>query len=122
MKTKLNNAITLWQYSHGISEWEKALALLLVLITVICLGVSTNASAVSLVTEHELYSRVFTVVDTNGDIVYIEDCTGNIFSFYGGDDWYVGDKCSCVMDNNCTASIKDDIVLSAHYERIDLLP
>ena len=95
---------------------KKLIALILVL-------ACTLAIADSFAEVHELYSAVMKVVelDFDEDVVYVENWAGHVYSFYGVEDWYVGDYCSMVMDNNYTSDITDDTILSVRYERIDLL-
>ena len=123
MKAKIVRGMYTWGTKNEISDWEKFIAILLVALTIITMGVSANASAVHFVADHEVYSSVMKVaeLDVNNNTVYVENWNGDVYSFYGVEDWYVGDYCSLVMDNNCTAEINDDKILSVRYERIDLL-
>ena len=42
----------------------------------------------------------------------IEDFNGNIWIFEGIEDWFIGDICAMMMDNNGTDIIYDDIIIS----------
>ena len=55
------------------------------------------------VNDQELYAETFVVtnVDYEKNIVKIED-SGNVFYFYGTEDWLEGDLVSCIMDTNGT--------------------
>lgn len=68
--------------------------------------------------DHEVYPLTAQVVelDRNADIVACADGTGNIWWFYGVEDWQVGDFASLLMDDNGTnKTIYDDIIIMAHY-------
>lgn len=55
-------------------------------------------------------------VDDSADIVTIEDCNGNIWEFFGAEDWMVGDICACIMyDNKTSSTIYDDEIYSTRY-------
>ena len=61
----------------------------------------------------EDYSRRVTVteLDKGTDIVTVEDEQGNLWEFYGVDDWHTGDKCELLMEDNGTREIQDDIIV-----------
>lgn len=65
----------------------------------------------------EKYPRTMTVteIDTASDTVILTDYVGHEWSFYGVEDWMVGDICSCIMDDNGTENITDDIIISTRY-------
>lgn len=63
---------------------------------------------------YALSGRVISLDRTN-DTVYFIDGANNVWSFTGCEDWEPGDVVSCLMDNNGTPSIKDDIILKAQY-------
>lgn len=60
-------------------------------------------------------TAVVTNVSQATDTVTIEDFNGNLWQFKGIEDWEVDDIASCVMDNQGTAEIKDDVIISARY-------
>lgn len=55
-------------------------------------------------------------INAEDDTVTIEYRNGNLWDFYGIEDWQVGDYCACLMDNNGTEIIYDDIICSTRYE------
>lgn len=57
-------------------------------------------------------------VDRSADVVTCEDYNGNLWEFYGCEDWYEGDLCNLVIFDNGTAEVTDDIIIRATYERI----
>lgn len=62
------------------------------------------------------------VVDDQTDAVTVENCNGQQFTFYAPRyDFFEGDGVSCIMADMGTASILDDAVISAVYDRYDLL-
>ena len=61
-------------------------------------------------------SGIVTRVDRKTDTVTFVDPSGNEWSFAGAEDWMIDDHIAAVMDDNGTASILDDIIVSVHYE------
>ena len=49
------------------------------------------------------------------DKVSVIDGDGEVFQFYGMEDWLVNDDCIMLMDNNGTSDIKDDIIVKTIY-------
>ena len=75
---------------------------------------------------NNFYSREFIIdnIVENGDecILYLRDCNGFIFEYETQtDDLYKNDIVSCVLYDNETDLIFDDIILNLRYERPDLL-
>ncbi len=68
--------------------------------------------------DNTLYAKSGTVtaIDRKNDSVTFTDHSGNEWMFAGAEDWMVGDHLAAVMDDNGTASILDDIIVSVHYE------
>ena len=61
-------------------------------------------------------------IDDQTDIVTVENCNGNQFAFEAPRyDFFEGDDVSCVMSDMGTPSILDDMVVSATYDRYDLI-
>lgn len=58
---------------------------------------------------------VVTETDTVNDVVTIEDYNGNLFQFEGVEDYEEGDIVSCIMYNNNTEDITDDVIISCRY-------
>lgn len=65
--------------------------------------------------QKHLYPLSTTVTKIENDTVTVEDSNGNLWDFYGVEDWQVGDGCSLLMDNNGTENIEDDIIISTQY-------
>lgn len=64
---------------------------------------------------YPLTVRVSTI-DREADVVKCVDGAGNVWEFYGVEDWQVGDFASLLMDNNgTTETIYDDVITMAHY-------
>ena len=62
-----------------------------------------------------LYPETGKVVEICNDVVTVETSTGNLFAFYGAEDWFVGDIVSMIMDSCGTHRVTDDIIIDAHY-------
>lgn len=56
-----------------------------------------------------------TDIDTNADTVSFIDAYGEQWTFYGSDDWMIGDGIAAVMDDNGTDTRIDDIIINARY-------
>ena len=61
------------------------------------------------------HTMVVTEIDTKSDLVTATDFTGHEWSFYGIEDWHIGDICSCIMNDNGTESVKDDVITNIKY-------
>ena len=92
----------------------------MIMAALVCLAVGSGFT-VGKVTERKqvknLYplSTVVTEINIKDDSVTVEDPNGNLWDFYGIEDWEVGDGCSLLMDNNGTENIEDDIIISTQY-------
>ena len=64
-----------------------------------------------------IYPETARIVELNydEDIVIVETFTGFLFSFYGCEDWSIGDCCSMIMSDNGTETMLDDQVIVAEY-------
>lgn len=54
-------------------------------------------------------------LSTGTDTVVVEDYNGNLWTFYGVEDWQEGDCVSLVMSDAGTEEIYDDEILSVRY-------
>jgi hypothetical protein len=54
-------------------------------------------------------------IDRAQDIVTVEDSVGNLWEFYGVEDWEIGDCASMVMDDMGTDRIYDDEIVNVRY-------
>ena len=86
---------------------RKILILILILATLLALVSACGKST--------LYPETGKVVEICNDTVSVETSTGNIFEFYGSEDWSIGDCVSMTMDSCGTPKVKDDMVVDAHY-------
>ena len=70
---------------------------------------------------HEYYPRAGIVdfIDRAQDEVYVVDGTGNLWTFYGVEDWEVGDGIAMIFDDAGTAGISDDIIVSARFSPLE---
>lgn len=65
-----------------------------------------------------LYPETGKVVEICNDVVTVETSTGNLFAFYGAEDWMVGDCISLIMDGCGTANVKDDVIITVKYSGV----
>ena len=74
----------------------------------------------------QLHQRAAVVVeiDRRADVVTVQDCVGYLWEFIGCDEWERGDGCNVLLYDaaNTPDDIRDDEIISVHYERFDLLP
>ena len=74
-----------------------------------------------------VYARatVITEIEWGEDgvnLITVEDCNGFQYSYWDdADDLLEGDIMSCIFDENGTEEVTDDIIVSARYDRPDLL-
>lgn len=63
------------------------------------------------------YPLTALVVETDeaADMVFVEDYAGNLWSFEGAEDWFVGDFASLLMNDMGTPLIFDDEIVSVRY-------
>ena len=54
-------------------------------------------------------------LDHENDVVVCEDFNGNLWEFYGCEDWQINDVASLLMNDNGTPTIYDDEIVSARY-------
>lgn len=69
------------------------------------------------ITENSFYALTVKVIDVDyeNDVVTCEDFNGNLWSFYGCEDW-AEDDCASLLMNDCgTPIIYDDEIVSAKY-------
>ena len=63
------------------------------------------------------YPTCGVVVEVNEEenLVTFQDFMGNQWSFKDTEDWYVNDICACIMNDNGTATVYDDVIISVQY-------
>lgn len=59
-------------------------------------------------------------IDKEADIVTCEDCNGNLWEFYGVEDWEVGDCASLLMESHGTKKIEDDTIEDVRFSAWEL--
>lgn len=64
------------------------------------------------------YPETARVVEIYDDTVVVETSTGNIFEFFGAEDWFVGDIASMIIDSCGTAEVNDDIIITVKYSGV----
>ena len=55
------------------------------------------------------------ILDEISDIVHFQDNSGRVWSFYGVEDWQVGDSIAAIMDSMESDEVKDDRVVKVRY-------
>lgn len=67
--------------------------------------------------EPEYYPAAAVVfeIDRESDTVFAEDYNGNVWAFYGAEDWVCGDVVSLMMCDMGTQTIYDDEIVSVRY-------
>lgn len=89
-------------------ERKRFLILILAILIVMC---SCGKSST-------LYPETAKVVEISADTVTVETSTGNLFEFYGSEDWFVGDCISLIMDGCGTAEVNDDVIIAVKYSGV----
>ena len=56
-----------------------------------------------------------TTIDRNRDMVTCVDGEGQVWQFFGAEDYLVGDLVSCEIDDKGTLGYSDDVILNHHY-------
>ena len=56
-------------------------------------------------------------LDHETDEVVCETETGNLYAFYGIEDWEINDRCILLMDDMGTENIEDDEIIRTYYRR-----
>lgn len=95
----------------------------IVLVSVIAVLTIINFYKVnSIVKESNFYPMTAKIIeiDRMEDIVTVEDSTGNVWEFYGVEDFEKGDCVSMIMNNKDTESIFDDEIINVKYSAWDL--
>lgn len=66
----------------------------------------------------ELYAKSGTVTKVNefNNTVSFVDSMGEEWIFEDCEDWEIGDHVACIMSNNATEIIYDDIIINVRYE------
>ena len=89
---------------------NKLLILILAIVIIACTCSCGKSST--------LYPETAKVVEICNDEVVVETYTGNLFAFYGAEDWFVDDTVSMIMDSCGTANVKDDVVVTVKYSGV----
>lgn len=75
----------------------------------------TQATEETTTGNHYALTAIVIKVDTDNDLVTVEDSVGYCWQFYGVEDWQEGDCASLLMWDNGTESVIDDEIYSARY-------
>ena len=88
--------------------------LIVTLIILICALFFVAAVSQPVARTYAATGRVM-AISTGTDTVIVEDYNGNLWAFYGVEDWQEGDCVSLVMSDAGTEEIYDDEILSVRY-------
>lgn len=99
---------------------KKIIAIIFVIISIAMLFTAcktvTTEETTDIRIDYTLSTKVFEL-DEENDVVTVEDENGNLWDFYGCEDWLINDNCILLMNNNNTSNIYDDIIIRAIYTR-----
>lgn len=90
---------------------KKLMILILAIVIIACATCSCGKSST-------LYPETGKVVEICNNTVSVETYTGNLFAFYGAEDWMVDDTVSMIMDSCGTAEVNDDIIITVKYSGV----
>ena len=68
---------------------------------------------------HKMYAMTTVVVEYENDMLFCEDFNGNVWTILveeESEDWFIGDICSMIMNDNGTPIIYDDTIVSYKYD------
>ena len=91
-----------------------ALMVLELLVAGVAMGCAASAKGETI---EDVYAITTVVVELNhrNDTVTCQDFNGNLWVFYGVEDWLVGDVATLIMWNAETDTIYDDEIVHAYY-------
>ena len=61
------------------------------------------------------HAAVVVEVDDVGDCVYASDYNGEVWMFYGAEDWMIGDIAAMIIDDCGTPEVAGDKIVSVRY-------
>ena len=91
---------------------KKAIAIVLVSMAILC--AVTAICGFRPAKTYTLNARV-TYIEWDSDTFTVTDENGELWDLNGIEDWMLGDHVRLVIDSNDTASVEDDVILSATY-------
>lgn len=75
---------------------------------------SENKKTPEIPQQYALTTKVIDL-DFENDLVTCEDCNGNLWQFFGVEDWEIEDGASLLMNDSGTPEIWDDVIESVKY-------
>lgn len=81
------------------------------------LTAATAAGISAAIAAGGMYPTTCIITDVNevSDVVTMSTCEGFEYQFEGIEDYFEGDLVSCIMFNNFTPDIADDVIISQQY-------
>lgn len=92
------------------------------MVLIIILAVTILVTRADAATKTHTYNTGMKIIqlDYFHDIVTCETSTGFVFEFYGCEDFYLNDIIICVMDDNGTKQITDDLIIDTIFSGFSL--
>lgn len=97
-----------------------AIVVIICVITVCTLSITAIKRAEPISNSYYALTAQVVEIDKTADVVTCEDSNGNLWDFYGVEDWQKGDCVSLLMNTNGTENIYDDEICGTTYGTWDL--
>lgn len=83
--------------------------------------ITVPTPSTGLIVAKNLYAKSGEVfaIDRGEDTVYFFDKDGQEWSFFGAEDWFVGDRLCAIFDSLGTFTRSDDVIINITYEAWD---
>ena len=96
---------------------KKAFVLIHIFVLIAIILCSCGEKPATIQNDSELYpmNTVVNEIDEENDVVVCADYNGNLWEFYGVEDWQEGDFATMIMDTCGTATIYDDEIVTVRY-------
>lgn len=96
----------------------KRIITLLAIIVILATSIKASAYSGEINRQPNIYPDTLIVdeIDRASDLVTCRTLSGQYYTFYGVEDWMVGDVAAAIMsDNGTTNTILDDIIITVRY-------
>lgn len=94
----------------------KKIAIATITLSSMFLGGTQQKSSDEVAKKYYALTTVVEKVDYKKDTVTCIDFNGNLWEFYGVEDWQKDDIASLLMDNKGTPEIYDDVIVKSYYD------
>lgn len=96
------------------------IVVIICVVTVCALSIAAIKRAEPISNSYYALTAQVVEIDKTADVVTCEDSNGNLWDFYGVEDWQKGDCVSLLMNTNGTENIYDDTICGTTYGTWDL--